>query len=221
MSGSLALFDLDNTLLGGDSDHAWGEFLIAEGLVEASTHQLANDQFYKQYQAGTLDIHDYVRFTIGPVLHFSMAELALLHARFMDGFVKPMVLVKARELVAKHKDQGDQCIIMTATNAFITAPIAAEFGIEVLLATDLAIENGHYTGEIAGIPCFQSGKVDRLNAWLAQQESAFTMDRSCFYTDSINDLPLLEKAGRAIAVDPDPKLKQVSQDQGWEIISLR
>jgi len=222
MSGSLALFDLDNTLLGGDSDHAWGEFLITRGLVEANAHQLSNDLFYKQYLSGELNIHDYVEFTIGPVMNSSIADLAELHASFMDQFVRPMILTKGRELVAGHRDRGDKCIIMTATNAFITKPIAAEFGIDVLLATELEIENGHYTGKIAGIPCFQSGKVQRLEAWLAQNSGlSLRIDASCFYTDSINDLPLMEKVGKAVAVDPDPKLKQLAQHRGWDIISLR
>jgi len=221
MSGSLALFDLDNTLLGGDSDHAWGEFLIAEGLVEASAHQLENDQFYQQYLSGNLDIHDYVKFTLGPVLGYSLPRLAQLHARFMDQFIRPMILPKGRKLIAEHRDRGQQCILMTATNAFITAPIAVELGVEVLLATDLEIQGDHYTGEIAGIPCFQSGKVSRLKAWLAEQTDGPCLEDSCFYSDSINDLPLLERAGQAVAVDPDPSLRQVAEDRGWEVISLR
>ena len=218
---SLAIFDLDNTLLGGDSDHAWGEFLIAHGLVDAASHGAKNDEFYQQYTEGCLNIHDYVRFTLGPVLSYSLPELDKLHQEFMQEFIRPMILPLAVELVGKHKSNGDHCLIMSATNAFITGPIARELGIHDLLATELVIQGDHYTGDIAGVPCFQEGKVTRLQQWLELQNDEFNIEESAFYSDSFNDLPLLKAVNEPVAVDPDSKLAEYARNNEWQIMSLR
>lgn len=217
----LAIFDLDNTLLGGDSDHAWGEFLIAHNLVDAASHSASNDEFYRQYTEGSLDIHGYVKFTLGPVLDFPLTELEKLHKRFMAEFIQPMILPKAVNLIEKHKNRNDHCLIMSATNSFITGPIADALGVHELLATDLLIDGNHYTGDIAGIPCFQDGKVKRLQQWLDLQNERFSIKESVFYSDSFNDLPLLKAVKEPVAVDPDPKLADYAQSNNWEIISLR
>ncbi|MFK7863527.1 MAG: HAD family hydrolase [Pseudohongiellaceae bacterium] len=222
MTQRLALFDLDNTLLNGDSDHAWGEFLIERGLVSAKSHAAANDAFYRQYEEGTLNIHDYVRFTLAPVLKFSQVELVQMHQEFTEKFVLPMVLPAAVELVNRHLSEGDYCVIITATNSFVTSPIAQMFGVDKLIATELELIDGHYTGEISGIPCFQEGKVQRMSQWLnAMASTEFSLENSIFYSDSINDLPLLKLAGQAIAVDPDKKLKLEADKREWKCLSLR
>lgn len=225
MTKRLALFDLDNTLLAGDSDHAWGEFLIARKLVSPEQHAAANDEFYRQYQDGSLDIHDYVRFTMAPVLNFSQSKLAEMHQEFIQEYVSPMVLPAAVKLVNTHLNAGDYCIIITATNAFVTAPIAEMFGVDKLIATDLAIAQERYTGEILGTPCFQAGKVDKLNQWLDSSSEAknvgLTLSNSVFYSDSFNDLPLLELAGEAVVVDPDDKLRLEAEKREWKCLSLR
>lgn len=222
----LAIFDLDNTLLGGDSDHAWGEFLIDEGLVDAETHRARNDAFYRQYQDGTLDIADYVAFAAEPIAGLSPQRLGALHEAFMERFVHPMALPKARELVDAHHRAGDQCLIITATNRFITAPIARWLGVDELLATELETVDGIYTGKMLGTPCFQHGKVERLREWLESRNGqpgspGLTLENSVFYSDSFNDLPLLEQAGEAVAVDPDERLRDIAIRRGWRILSLR
>ncbi len=221
MQGRLALFDLDNTLLGGDSDHAWGEFLISKQLVDAATHRDKNNLFYQQYAEGNLDIHDYVRFSVAPILRLNQDELSSLHREFMGKFIKPMLLTKAEDLVKQHQLVNDICVIITATNEFITAPIANLFKVDALIATELELQNGHFTGNISGIPCFQMGKVDKLKLWLSMQVNDYNLENSCFYTDSINDRPLLNLVAKPIAVDPDPQLLKVAENNGWEIMSLR
>lgn len=217
----LAIFDLDNTLLGGDSDHAWGEFLIAHKLVDAASHGARNDEFYQQYTEGRLNIDDYVRFTMGPVLHCSLSELDQLHRQFMAEFVRPMILPQAVQLIEHHKTAGDTCLIMSATNSFITGPIADELGVHELLATELAVEGEHYTGDIAGVPCFQEGKVVRLQQWLELKNDKYKIQESVFYSDSVNDLPLLKAVKEPVAVDPDKQLMEYAQENGWQVISLR
>jgi HAD-superfamily subfamily IB hydrolase, TIGR01490 len=165
---SLAIFDLDNTLIAGDSDHAWGEFLVEEGIIEGEAHQRANDQFYLDYQAGSLDIMAYLEFALAPLSRFTMLELEELHAKFFQRKIAPIMLPKAAALIAKHRANGDRLLIITATNRFITAPIAKAVGIEELLASDAEIIDNHYTGKPSGTPCFQEGKVKRLNTWLEQ-----------------------------------------------------
>jgi HAD superfamily hydrolase (TIGR01490 family) len=224
----LAIFDLDNTLLGGDSDHAWGEYLIAAGLVDAEAHRAQNDRFYHQYQHGGLDIHEYVAFTIKPIMHLNEAGLRQMHDEFMRDFIRPMLLPAAAELLQQHKSQGHYTVIVTATNEFITSPIAKLLGVDALLATELERESGLFTGRVSGIPSFQQGKVVRVQQWLQAAKSAdpaamapFSLDNSVFYSDSFNDLPLLELVSEAVAVDPDPTLRKLALERGWKVISLR
>lgn len=217
----LALFDLDNTLLAGDSDHAWGEFLIGKKLVDAEEHRRKNDHFYQQYTEGKLDIHGYVKFTLTPILNFNEHERNLLHAEFVQKAITPLMLESAQSLVAQHKAAGDLCVIITATNEFITTPIAGLFQIEHLLSTELELENNQYTGNISGIPCYQLGKVEKLQQWLDARADNLQISEAIFYSDSINDLPLLQRVANPIAVDPDPQLRQAAERSSWKIISLR
>ncbi|MDX1491035.1 MAG: HAD family hydrolase [Pseudohongiellaceae bacterium] len=216
---TLAIFDLDNTLLGGDSDHAWGDFVSTQSLVDPKEHQARNDYFYEQYKKGVLDMVAYTRFAISPVANMARAERDKLHLEFMHQCIEPMMLPAAEALVRKHKAAGDYCLIMTATNRFITEPIARRLEVDELIATELETQGEFYTGEVLGIPNFQKGKVTNLERWL--QQGSFSMEDSIFYSDSFNDLPLLERAGKAVAVDPDDTLRQHAMEKGWEIISLR
>ena len=222
---ALAIFDLDNTLLGGDSDHAFGDFLIQQGLVDAQVHKARNDAFYRQYKEGGLDMHAYTEFAIAAVAGMSRAEREDLHARFMQDFVEPMMLPAALALLARHRAQGDFCLIMTATNRYVTEPIARRLDVDALIATDLEMTDDRYTGRVQGEPNFQQGKVNNLMRWLvdwnAANARALSMEESVFYSDSFNDLPLMERAARAIAVDPDDTLRAIATERGWEIISLR
>lgn len=216
---ALALFDLDNTLLGGDSDHAWGEFLCRKGIVDTDAYREANDRFYSAYQAGTLDIRAYLAFALTPLVGEEPATLAQWHREFMHEFITPMLLPKAQLLLGKHRQQGDTLLIITATNRFVTGPIAAALGVDHLLATEPAMENGRYTGAVEGTPCFREGKVTRLHQWLEQ--TGHTLDDSWFYSDSHNDLPLLEAVTHPVAVDADPELTRIAHDRDWPVISLR
>ncbi|MEX0739117.1 MAG: HAD family phosphatase [Pseudohongiella sp.] len=218
----LAIFDLDNTLLAGDSDHAWGEFLCQAGLVDAEAHRRRNDAFYQQYKQGVLDMNEYCEFAIAPVVGLPVTRLAELHAQFMTEFVEPMLQASAQKLIDDHKAAGDICLIVTATNRFITGPIADRLGITHLIATDLAQVAGVLTGKIEGKPCFQAGKIDKFQSWLREQnDAALSMQDAVFYSDSFNDIPLMEAVGEAVAVDPDDRLRQHASDRGWRIISLR
>ncbi len=221
MSRRLALFDLDNTLLAGDSDHAWGEFLIAEKLVNAESHRASNDAFYQQYLDGQLDIHAYVEFTIEPITTLAAEQREALHKKFMDEVIKPLVLEKGKALVDAHASEGDTCIIITATNDFITRPIAQLFGIDILLATELEETNGLLSGRITGIPCYQGGKVEKLQQWINANCQEADLADACFYSDSINDLPLLERVANPVAVDPDEELAVIAAQRNWKTISLR
>lgn len=216
---TLALFDLDNTLLKGDSDYAWGQFLVSKGLVERERYETANQYFYTQYQQGVLDIHEFSAFSFQPLSERSMAELATLHREFMSSTVQPMITAAAQQLVDHHRRQGHTLVVITATNSFITRPIVTAFGITHLLATEPKIVNGRYTREIEGVPCFQTGKVTRLQQWLANREE--TLAGSYFYSDSHNDLPLLEMVDNPVVVDPDDTLHAIALQRGWSIISLR
>jgi len=216
---ALAIFDLDNTLLAGDSDHAWGEFLIEQGLVPEREFRQANDAFYRDYREGKLDILAYLRFALDPLKHFDSTELKSLHERFMTSKIEAMILPKALALIDSHRRQGDTLLIITATNRFITAPIARHLNIENLLASEAQQIEGRYTGEPEGVPCFAEGKVTRLNAWL--DTSGHSLEEASFYSDSANDLPLLSAVSRPVAVDPDPRLREHAWRQGWPIISLR
>lgn len=216
---TLALFDLDNTLLNGDSDHAWGEFLIGEGIVDNRAFKQANDQFYEDYKRGQLDIHAYLCFALEPLTRFSTQELAALHQRFMNTCANTMLQPKALELVEQHRAQGHTLMVITATNRFVTEPIVQHHNIDLLLASEPEMLDGRYTGKPTGIPCFQEGKVLRLEQWL--QENQETLEGSYFYSDSINDLPLLEQVSYPFAVDPCPKLQETAETRQWPIISLR
>ena len=216
----LALFDLDNTLLAGDSDHAWGEFVADLGIVDADDYRRQNDAFYDDYCRGQLDAHAYHRFVLGPLAGRSQTELNDWHTQFMTERVLPMVLPKAQALLAEHRAAGDVLVIVTATNDFITGQIASYLGVDHLIATRAAKDaNGLYTGEIIGEPCYREGKITHLTAWLAH--AGHSMENSIFYSDSHNDIPLLTAASKAVAVDPDDKLRAHAAAQGWDIISLR
>jgi HAD superfamily hydrolase (TIGR01490 family) len=215
----LALFDLDNTLLAGDSDHAWGKFLCQRGLVEADTYRARNDAFYQDYLAGKLDVAAYQNFCQELLGRSEMAQLEQWHGEFMRDHIEPIVLAKGEALVRQHHEAGDRVVIITATNRFITGPIAKRLGVDTLLATECEMQDGRYTGRLTDVPCFQEGKVTRIERWL--QENDQSLDDSYFYSDSRNDLPLLERVSHPVAVDPDPTLREIAQQRGWDIISLR
>ena len=216
---SLAIFDLDNTLLNGDSDHAWGEFLCEQGIVDATEYSNKNDYFLEQYKKGSLDIHEFLEFALRPLAEIPTEKLTELHAQFMQVKIEPMLLSKSLALLQKHRDQGDFLLIITATNRFVTGPIATRLGVDAIIATDPEVINGQYTGKLAGTPCFQSGKVTRLHHWL--KETKHTLAGSFFYSDSCNDLPLLELVDNPVAVDADEALALTATQKGWPIISLR
>ena len=215
----LAIFDLDNTLLNGDSDHAWGEFLCSKGVVDAEEYRKANDYFYEQYKSGSMNIFEFLEFALRPLAANSNETLAEWHAEFMQEVIQPMMLPKAAALLQKHRDAGEHLMIITATNRFVTGPIAEQLGVDTIIATDPEMVNGNYTGKVAGTPCFQAGKVERLNTWLA--DNGATLEGSSFYSDSINDLPLLEKVDYPVAVNPDEKLTAEANRRGWPILDLR
>jgi len=216
---NLVLFDLDNTLLAGDSDYEWGQFLIDAGVLERDEYEARNREFYDQYKAGTLDIHAFLAFALAPLARHTPAELDAWHARFMAERILPMIGESARALVARHRE--DLCAVVTATNAFVTAPIARAFGIPHLLATEPERVSGRYTGRVAGVPCFREGKVQRLEQWLAARgQSLDAFSSSVFYSDSANDLPLLEHVSHPVAVDPDDRLRETARARGWPVISL-
>ncbi len=215
----LALFDLDNTLLGGDSDHAWGDYLCERGILDPVAYKNRNDEFYQDYLAGKLDLNAYLEFTLEILANTEMAQLDEWHADFMRDCVEPIILPKSLALLKKHRDAGDKLVIITATNRFITGPIAKRLEVETLLATECEMVDGRYTGRSTGVHCFREGKVTRLNHWL--EENGFNLEGSYFYSDSMNDLPLLEQVANPVAVDPDPKLRAEAQKRGWPVISLR
>ncbi|WP_295606440.1 HAD family phosphatase [uncultured Lamprocystis sp.] len=216
---ALAIFDLDNTLLAGDSDHLWGQFLVAQGLEDGTEFARANDAFYRDYQEGSLDIDAFLRFSLRPLRDHPPELLESLRARFVRECIKPLMLPAARALVDRHRAAGDTLLIITASNTFITAPTAALFGVPHLIATDPEVREGRFTGAVSGIPSFQAGKVTRLEVWLAAQGESLA--GSSFYSDSHNDLPLLERVDRPVAVDPDAVLREAALARGWDILSLR
>ena len=220
---NLALFDLDYTLLTGDSDHAWGEFLVDEGVVDGAEYKRRNDFYWGQYKSGTLDIREYLAFTLASIAGKSVVELKPLHQRFMAKKIEPMVGSKALALLANHTD--DLCAIVTATNAFITAPIAQRFGVPHLIACDVEIIDGRYTGRPTGEPSFRDGKVTRVNQWLntmgAPGKKLTDFDRSYFYSDSHNDLALMEAVTHPVAVNADDSLRAHAEARGWPIVSTR
>jgi len=216
---SLAIFDLDNTLIGGDSDFLWGEFIGEEGIVDANAYREKNEYFYQQYDLGTLDIYAWLEFCLEPLTRYSMTELQELHHRFMIQKIEPILLDKAQNCINQHKERGDTVLVMTASNSFVTAPIAKKYGINQMLATEPEIKAGRYTGGVSGIPCFQSGKVDKLMPWLQKNEE--TLTGSTFYSDSHNDLPLLELVDNPVAVNADKILTKIAEKKGWEVLNWR
>ena len=215
---TLALFDLDNTLLSDDSDYQWGQFLVAKGLVDTEMHTERNKEFYQKYQNGTLDINEFCAFSFASLACRSMEELAELHKEFMQDYIEPKMSSKSKALIVQHQAMGHTLMVITATNSFVTRPIVTAFGIDNLIAIEPKIKNGRYTTEIDGVPSFKEGKVTRLEAWLAQNDE--TLEESYFYSDSHNDLPLLERVTYPIAVDPDEKLEAIARERKWDIISL-
>lgn len=215
----LALFDLDNTLLAGDSDHSWGEFICRHGLVDAAYYQTRNDAFYQDYKAGQLDVMAYQNFCQELLAQHDLEQLSQWHQQFMHECIEPLILPKGEALIRQHQEAGDRVLIITATNRFITGPIASRLGISTLLATECAMQDGHYLGQSTDVPCFQEGKVVRLQRWLSEQ--GLDLTGSYFYSDSHNDLPLLQQVTHPVAVDPDPTLRQFAEQQGWSVISLR
>jgi HAD superfamily hydrolase (TIGR01490 family) len=216
---SLALFDLDNTLLSDDSDFLWGCFLVEKGLVDKKKYDEANQRFYTEYKQGTLDIFEFLAFSLQPLTQFSVDELNTLHREFMQKHITPAMTEKGKVQIKQHRDNGDTVVVITATNRFVTQPIADAFMVDDLIATDPEIIDGKYTGKVAGTPCFQEGKITRLNEWL--EKTSHDLQDSVFYSDSHNDLPLLEKVTTAIAVDPDDQLKTIALERNWEIRSFR
>ncbi len=216
---SLAIFDLDNTLIGGDSDFLWGELLGEEGVVDANAYREKNEYFYQQYDLGVLDIYAWLEFCLEPLSRYSMTELEAFHHQFMIQKIEPIMLDKAQNCINRHKEKGDTVLVMTATNSFVTAPIAKKYGINQLLATEPEIKAGRYTGGVSGIPCFQSGKVDKLMPWLQKNEE--TLTGSTFYSDSHNDLPLLELVDNPVAVNADKILTKIAEKKGWEALNWR
>jgi len=216
---SLAIFDLDNTLIADDSDYLWGRFLVQLGVVDADLYESENQRFYDDYKAGNLDIFEFLRFSLKPLSEHDMATLQGWHNQFMHEVIQPLLLPKAQELVNMHRDDGDTLLIITATNRFVTEPIAAAYSIENLLATEPEIVDNRYTGKVTGTPCFQGGKVARLNEWL--KTTQHSLDGSYFYSDSQNDLPLLNLVSHPVAVDADDTLKAHAQQKGWQQMSLR
>lgn len=216
---ALAIFDLDNTLIAGDSDHSWGEFLVAEQRVDAQQFKKSNDQFYADYIAGSLDIFAYLEFSLRPLTEMSLAELNKLHTKFMQQVIAPMQLPRAQALLQKHREAGDRLLIITATNRFVIEPICHSLGVKEFLAADPEIVDGRYTGKVVGTPTYQQGKVTRLKEWL--QEQSETLEGSWFYSDSANDLPLLLEVDNPVAVDPCDRLREQAEVKQWPIISLR
>ena len=216
---TLAIFDLDNTLIGGDSDYLWGCFVCEQGLVDGDQFAARNEQFYADYQAGKLDIRAYLRFALSPLVGQSPETLAAWHREFMASKIEPILLPKAAALIESHRERGHELLIVTATNHFITRPIADVLGIAELLACEAEMLDGRYTGEPTGVPSYHEGKVTRLRAWLADRDT--TLAGAYFYSDSHNDLPLLKLVDHPVAVDPDPTLLAHAEAAGWPVISLR
>lgn len=217
---TLALFDLDNTLIAGDSDHAWGQFLVDRGVVDADAYQRANDQFYQDYRAGTLDIVAYSEFVFAVLARNDEATLLAWREAFIQERIEQMLLPKAFDLLQYHRGQGHTLVIITATNRFVTELIAQRLGVDHLIATEPERDgSGHFTGKLAGVPCFQAGKITRLHAWLDEHQA--NLEGAWFYSDSRNDLPLLEAVAHPVVVDADPVLAKIAEERGWPALSLR
>jgi HAD superfamily hydrolase (TIGR01490 family) len=218
-SDQLAIFDLDNTLLCGDSDYLWGRFLIEQGLVDATYYEKENQRYYDEYRRGTLDINEFLAFALKPLSEHALSTLHHLHQQYMREKILPIIPAEARELLQEHRAQGHVLLIITATNRFVTAPIAAELGVPHLLATEPQIAGDRYSGKVDGIPCFREGKVHRLEIWL--RERGMNLARSWFYSDSHNDLPLLERVTHPVAVNPDETLETHATAKQWPILRFK
>ena len=217
---TVAIFDLDNTLIGGDSDYLWGEFLCDEGIItDRESFQKMNDYFYHQYEIGELDIYAWAEFSFKVLTEFSFDELNNLRQKFVDTKIKPIFLEKAHSCINVHKDNGHQVLVITASNTFITKPIVEMYGIRHLLATEPEFKSGRFTGKVSGIPCFQSGKIDNLMPWLEKNNESLI--GSYFYSDSHNDLPLLELVDNPIAVNSDEILTSAAHENGWQVFDWR
>lgn len=218
----LALFDLDNTLLAGDSDFEWAQFLITQGVLDRELHDAKNREFYEQYKAGTLDIDQFLDFQLQPLTRYRRDQLDAWHREFMATRILPIIGQRARALVDSHVANGALCALVTATNSFVTGPIAREFGIHHLIATIPAQEDGRFTGRPRGTPSFRDGKIVRVEAWLESLGLWWNcFERSWFYSDSLNDLPLMSRVSDPVAVDPDDTLRRHAGQNGWRVSSLR
>lgn len=218
----LAIFDLDNTLLNGDSDYQWGQFLIEIGVLNGAEHTAKNDQFYSDYKEGKLDIYAFLEFQLKPLSQYPRTQLDAWHTQYMQQKIMPMMTQSSRNLVEKHRQNGDLLLIITATNSFVTSPIAKAFGIDHLIGTTPEEINGEFTGGVSGTPSFQQGKITRLNEWLsARRQTLKDFEKTWFYSDSHNDLPLMQMVDKPVAVNADPTLKAYAEAHGWPIISLR
>jgi HAD superfamily hydrolase (TIGR01490 family) len=219
---NLALFDLDNTLLAGDSDFQWAQFLIEQRVLDREVYEARNVEFYEQYKAGTLDIHEFLDFQLKPLSRHPRSQLDAWHGEFMQNRILPIITPAARKLVENHMLSGDLCVIITATNSFVTAPIARALKVAHLIATEPEQMDGEFTGRVSGLPCFREGKIARLESWLDEHNLTWmSFLESWFYSDSLNDLPLLNKVTNPVAVDPDSTLKSHAERNGWPVISLR
>ncbi len=218
----LVLFDLDNTLLAGDSDFEWAQFLIAKGVLDREVHEAKNVEFYQHYKAGTLDIHAFLDFQLAPLARHTRPELDAWRDEFVATRILPIIGVPARALVQRHLDDDALVAIVTATNSFVTGPIAREFGIPHLIATVPAWDGARFTGQPRGTPAFKEGKIERVDAWLEALGYWWgSFEESWFYSDSHNDLPLMAKVTNPLAVDPDDTLRAHARAAGWPVISLR
>lgn len=215
---AIAIFDLDNTLLAGDSDYLWGRFLVEKGAVDGPYYERENERFYQLYKEGELDIHEFLRFSLAPLRNHPKHKLVAWRNEFLQTRIDPLISEQARQLVDKHRQAGDTLMIITATNAFVTRPIADRFGIDILIATEPETLDGQYTGGVAGEPSYREGKVLRLEAWLTEHEA--DLQGSWFYSDSLNDLPLLERVDNPVAVDPDETLRRAALQRQWPILQL-
>jgi HAD superfamily hydrolase (TIGR01490 family) len=215
----LALFDLDNTLLDGDSDFEWAQFLIERGVIDRELYEAKNQRFYQQYKDGTLDIHEFLDFQLKPLSRHSRKVLDAWHEEFMRSKVRGMMSKTAQDLVAGHRTAGDVCMIITATNSFVTAPIARAFGVDNLIATEPEQRDGEFTGRVAGVPSFREGKITRLEEWMGERGWNWdSFEDSVFYSDSLNDLPLLSKVRTPVAVKPDATLRAHAGREGWRVM---
>ena len=216
----LALFDLDNTLLACDSDYEWAQYLIHIGILDRAEHEARNDEFFEQYKAGTLDIYEFLEFQLAPLARYPRTQLDQWHEEFMRTRILPSITSAALAMLASHRDAGHECMIITATNAFVTAPIAREFGVPTLIATEIEESDGRFTGRPRGLPSFREGKVRRLEEWLAARGGWPAVSESWFYSDSANDLPLLDRVDHPVAVDPDARLLAIAKERDWPLLHL-